>query len=49
MFSTKRPGMNVNFQAMRMDFFLRPKFQQNAAGSLRRLLLDALAATTRSS
>ncbi len=41
-FSTKRPGMNVDLQAMQMDFFYDRSFSKSIPEAYERLLLDAL-------
>jgi glucose-6-phosphate 1-dehydrogenase len=41
-FSTKRPGMNVDLQAMQMDFFYDRSFSKTLPEAYERLLLDAL-------
>ena len=41
-FSTKRPGMNVDLQAMQMDFFYDRSFTKTLPEAYERLLLDAL-------
>jgi glucose-6-phosphate 1-dehydrogenase len=41
-FSTKRPGMNVDLQAMQMDFLYDRSFSKTLPEAYERLLLDAL-------
>ena len=41
-FSTKRPGMNLDLQAMQMDFFYGHSFSKSLPEAYERLLLDAL-------
>jgi glucose-6-phosphate 1-dehydrogenase len=41
-FSTKRPGMNVDLQAVQMDFDYGQSFQKTLPEAYERLLLDAL-------